>query len=192
MLAVAESRTMEPERVATWDPLEALMFVTANLAAIVDWPPTNRSTVELFGYKAPDVWFQNVSIALVGQVPEPVTIPRVEERQPKDAVTPLVPLICSNPVAPGLRLSIPAVVLLGEIVMFPVVEPPIVKVWFNKLWIEGPELLNTKPDPDPPLDVVAERVAIGEVEPLTPVIANLAEVVDDPPINRSKVEASFG
>src|SRR3990172_5354800 len=56
----------------------------------------------------------------------------------------------------------------------------------------GPDELNTNPEPEPPDAVVAERDAIGEVAPFTLRTANLAAVVDAPPISKSRTDASFG
>ena len=54
----ALSRTREPDRVAVCCPLALFTPVIANLAAVVDCPPTRRSTVELFGYSVPLAWLQ--------------------------------------------------------------------------------------------------------------------------------------
>src|SRR3989344_1070784 len=51
-----------------------------------------------------------------------------------------------------------------------------------------PPALSTIPFPVPPESVVAEREAIGVVDPFTPITANLALVVACPPIRRSRVE----
>jgi len=67
--------------------------------------------------------------------------------------------------------------------IFPVVFPPRIKVLFFKDWIVEVEELRTSPYPL----VVADMVATG-VPAAIPVMANLAEVVETPPIRRSMVE----
>src|SRR4030042_2003919 len=71
------------------------------------------------------------------------------------------------------RVTVPPLPLLGEIRIFPVVFPPIVKVLFRTLWIEPSPLryiplVESAPE-------VAETEAIGVCVPLTPMTANLAE-----------------
>ena len=77
----------------------------------------------------------------------------------------------------------PAAPLRGDIVMFPVVLPPRVRVLFLRDWMVDVAAFNDRPL----LLVVAERVAVG-VPLEIPVIANLALVVDVPPTAKSKVE----
>ena len=57
--------------------------VIANLAEAVAEAPMRRSTVELFGYSAPSVWFQNASIELPpdSQLPqEGALAPEIRQR----------------------------------------------------------------------------------------------------------------
>jgi hypothetical protein len=63
-----------------------------------------------------------------------------------------------------------------SITMLPVVEPPKVNVFIRRDCIEPPAS-RTIPLPVPPDAVVADNVATGVVDPLTPLIANLADVV---------------
>jgi len=95
-----------------------------------------------------------------------------------------VPLRVVVPVR--LRVSACAVNILpaaperGDNTMLPVVDPPRVKVLFLNDCIVDVEALRDKPF------VVADSVAVG-VPCATPVIANFALEVDDPPIAKSTV-----
>ncbi len=71
--------------------------------------------------------------------------------------------------------------------MFPVVSPPIVNVLFRRDCIDEDPEFRTIPAPDPPDCVVADRVAIGESDPATLVIANLEEEVAVEPTRISNV-----
>ena len=91
-------------------------------------------------------------------------------------------------VTPGVPLTESVSEAASDKSIFPVVTPPIVRVLPRRDWIELVELSKTIPVPEPPEEVVADRVATGEVAPLTLRTANFAEVVDWPPTNRSTVE----
>src|SRR3990172_4992732 len=93
---------------------------------------------------------------------------------------------------PGVPLTLNVSDAAKDKSIFPVVAPPSVRVRASKLWSELVELSSTKPVPDPPLAVVAEREAIGEVAPFTFRTANLADVVALPPMSKSRTDASFG
>ena len=84
----------------------------------------------------------------------------------------------------------PAPPLRGDILMFPVVAPPRVRVLFLRDWIVAVPPVRDIPLPAPP-PVVALIVAVG-VPSLIPVTANSAVEVALLPRRKSRVEVSFG
>ena len=77
--------------------------------------------------------------------------------------------------------KLPVTEVLLAIFTFPVVLPPIVKVWFFVVWS----------DPAASRTIDPESVAVWEPrESELPRIANLAEALDCPPIKKSSVELS--
>ena len=102
------------DKVAVGVPV--LTLITANLAVAVDTPPTAKSTVELFAYNSPEVWFQKASPP-VEQDPNVGVVPPSKHCEEVPAVT-----CASTPVAfvykgPPLDEKVEKVMVLEAVIV---------------------------------------------------------------------------
>ena len=155
----------------------------------VIWPEAERVVTP---DTAPRVVTSNAveSTANVSPLSPSVTIPLAVNVCPFATVSP--PLAEIRPDVD----SVPVIAVLSEraiepepesITMFPVVEPPMLRVFILRDWRVAVEPVRDIPLPF----VVAEIVAVGAPS-LIPVTANSAEEVAVEPKRKSRVEARFG
>jgi len=160
---------LAPPEVISPAPIKSRESISRTVPSIVMFPRLALSSIVI----DPEVALTSNSEKLIAVAP-----PLIDVRDVPLRVVVLFRLTVSE-----LRERIdPDAPLRGDILMFPVVAPPRVRVLLRRDWIVLVEALSESPL----LLVVAERVAVG-VPFATPVIANLALVVELPPIAKSTV-----